>query len=102
MSRAWSPQIGPGATSSTATGRRPQGPADCAFDYGQGISVAPGERAQFVCAGDTAFGPDSILPYGESISAGALRCDSTEAGITCRDLRTAHGFSISREAYQLF
>jgi hypothetical protein len=76
--------------------------ADCEFDYGQGISVAPGERAQFVCAGDTAFGPDAILPYGESISAGALRCESTEAGITCRDLRTAHGFSISREAYQLF
>jgi hypothetical protein len=80
----------------------PLRPADCEFDYGQGISVAPGERAQFVCAGDTAFGPDAILPYGESISAGALRCESTEAGITCRDLRTAHGFSISREAYQLF
>ena len=80
----------------------PPRPADCEFDYGQGISVAPGERAQFVSAGDTAFGPDAILPYGESISAGALRCESTEAGITCRDLRTAHGFSISREAYQLF
>jgi hypothetical protein len=80
----------------------PPRPAGCEFDYGQGISVAPGERAQFVCAGDTAFGPDAILPYGESISAGALRCESTEDGITCRDLRTAHGFSISREAYQLF
>ena len=80
----------------------PPRPADCEFDYGQGISVAPGERAQFVCAGDTAFGPDAILPYGESISAGALRCESAEAGITCRDLRTGHGFSISREAYQLF
>ena len=75
---------------------------DCEFDYGQGISAAPGERAQFVCAGDTAFGPDAILPYGESISAAALRCESTEAGITCRDLGTAHGFSISREAHQLF
>ena len=80
----------------------PPKPADCEFDYGQGISVAPGERAQFVCAGDTAFGPDAILPYGESISAGPLRCESTEGGMTCRDLRTAHGFSISREAYQLF
>jgi hypothetical protein len=80
----------------------PPKPADCEFDYGQGISVAPGERAQFVCAGDTAFGPDAILPYGESISAGPLRCESTEAGITCRDVRTADGFSISREAYQLF
>ena len=80
----------------------PPRPADCEFDYGQGISVAPGEPAQFVCAGDTAFGPDALLPYGESISAGALRCESAESGITCRDLRTAHGFSISRQAYQLF
>jgi hypothetical protein len=80
----------------------PPRPADCEFDYGQGISVAPGERAQFVCAGDTAFGPDAMLPYGESISAGALRCESAEAGITCRDLRTANGFSISRDAYHLF
>jgi hypothetical protein len=66
----------------------PPRPPDCEFDYGQGISAAPGERAQFVCAGDTAFGPDAILPYGESISAAALRCESTEAGITCRDLGT--------------
>jgi hypothetical protein len=77
-------------------------PADCESDYGHGISVAPGERAQFVCAGDTAFGADAISPYGESISAGALRCESTKSGITCRDLGIAHGFSISREAYQLF
>jgi hypothetical protein len=80
----------------------PARPPDCEFDYGQGISVAPGERAQFVCAGDTAFGPDAILPYGETISAAALRCESTEADITCRDLGTGHGFSISREAHQLF
>jgi hypothetical protein len=80
----------------------PPTPADCEFEYGQGISVAPGERAQFVCAGDTAFGPDAILPYGESITAGLLRCESADAGITCRDLGTAHGFSIARQAYQLF
>ena len=30
----------------------PPRPADCEFDYGQGISLAPGEQAQFVCAGD--------------------------------------------------
>ena len=39
----------------------PPRPADCEFDYGQGISLAPGEQAQFVCAGDTAFGPDEVL-----------------------------------------
>jgi hypothetical protein len=80
----------------------PPRPDDCEFDYGQGISLAPGEQAQFVCAGDTAFGADEVLPYGDSITAGVLRCESAEAGITCRDTKTSHGFSISQQAYQLF
>jgi len=80
----------------------PPRPADCEFDYGQGISIAPGEQPEFVCAGDTAFGADEVLPYGESITAGALRCESAQSWITCRDVRTGHGFSISREAYRLF
>jgi hypothetical protein len=80
----------------------PARPADCEFDYGQGISLAPGEQAQFVCAGDTAFGPDEVLPYGESITAGVLQCESADSGVTCRDSGTSHGFSISQQAYQLF
>jgi hypothetical protein len=80
----------------------PARPADCEFDYGQGISLAPREQAQFVCAGDTAFGPDEVLPYGDSIKAGVLRCESADSGIACRDIQTGHGFSISREAYRLF
>jgi hypothetical protein len=80
----------------------PSRPADCEFDYGQGISLAPGEQAEFVCAGDTAFGADEVLPYGQSIAAGVLRCESAQSGITCRDVQTGHGFSISRQAYRLF
>jgi hypothetical protein len=80
----------------------PPRPADCDFDYGQGISLRPGSPAEFVCAGDTAFGPDEVLPYGESIAAGVLACDSADSGFTCRDVETGHGFSISRQAYQLF
>jgi len=80
----------------------PPRPADCEFDYGQGISLAPGEQAQFVCAGDTAFGPDEVLPYGDSITAGVLQCESAESGITCRDVQTGHGFSISLRVYRLF
>jgi hypothetical protein len=80
----------------------PPRPADCEFDYGQGISLAPGEQAEFVCAGDTAFGADEVLPDGQSITAGALQCESAQSGITCRDVRTSHGFSISRQAYRLF
>jgi len=80
----------------------PPRPADCEFDYGQGISLAPGEQPQFVCAGDTAFGADEVLPYGQSITGGVLRCESAQSWITCRDVRTGHGFSISRAAYRLF
>lgn len=80
----------------------PARPADCEFDYGQGISLASGEQAEFVCAGDTTFGADEVLPYGESITAAVLECESAESGITCRDVETGHGFSISREAYRLF
>ena len=80
----------------------PSRPADCEFDYGQGISLNAGGRAEFVCTGDTAFGPDEVLPYGSSKVAGALRCESAESGVTCRDGQTGHGFSIAREAYQIF
>ena len=80
----------------------PPRPADCEFDYGQGISLNAGGPAEFVCAGDTAFGPDEVLPYGSSKVAGALRCESAESGITCRDGQTGHGFSIAREAYRIF
>jgi hypothetical protein len=80
----------------------PPRPADCEWDYGQGVAITPGEPAYFVCAGDTTFGPDDVLAHGESITAGTLRCESAESGISCRDVESGHGFSIALEAYQLF
>ena len=80
----------------------PPRPADCEFDYGQGIEIIAGQPAAFVCAGDTAFGPDEVLAYGDAITAGPLRCESANAGITCRDTDTGHGFTLAQRAYQLF
>jgi hypothetical protein len=80
----------------------PPRPADCEFDYGQGINLAAGAAPNFVCAGDTALGGGNPLGYGQSVSAGPLRCDSAETGITCIDSMTKHGFAIARERYQLF
>ncbi|WP_454786270.1 DUF6636 domain-containing protein [Mycobacterium antarcticum] len=80
----------------------PPRPADCEFDYGQGIALTAGERPAFVCAGDTALGGGAPLPYGQSVAAGSLRCDSAESGITCIDSATNHGFSIARERYEMF
>lgn len=75
----------------------------CRFDYGQGIFLTPGGAPEFVCASDTALQPDGDpLPYGSSISAGLLRCESAESGITCRDTESGRGFSLAREAYELF
>jgi hypothetical protein len=86
----------------------PPRPADCRLDYGQGISIGIGKPARFVCAGDTARvlppygGAGEPLAYGEAITAGPMRCESAESGMTCRDVGSGHGFSISRQAYQLF
>lgn len=80
----------------------PPRPADCEFDYGQGIGLAPGERAAFVCAGDTTLGGERVLGYGDSLTRGRLTCESSKNGIACRDTSSGRGFSLSREIYQLF
>ena len=80
----------------------PPRPADCEFDYGQGISMSAGEEPEFNCVGDTAQGGTYTLEYGKSIAAGTLSCESAESGMTCRDSTTGHGFTIAREQYRIF
>ena len=80
----------------------PPAPAGCKLDYGQGITLSAGAEPAFVCAGDTALGGGEELPYGQSISAGLLRCESEESGMTCTDSETGRGFTISKDAYKLF
>jgi hypothetical protein len=80
----------------------PAPPADCDLDFGQGISLSAGGTAEFVCAGDTTLGAGEQLAYGRSISAGLLRCESSSAGITCRDIESGRGFSIARKDFERF
>jgi hypothetical protein len=80
----------------------PPKPADCRLDYGQGIVLFAADRAEFICAGDTTLGGNPPLAYGHSIGAGSLVCESAEAGMTCRDNQSGHGFFIAREAYRIF
>ncbi|WP_231965718.1 hypothetical protein [Mycobacterium sp. E802] len=80
----------------------PMRPASCEFDYGRGISVRPGRPAAFVCATDTTPQANTQLSERESITAGTLRCESAGTGIRCRDMKSRHGFAISRQGYQLF
>ncbi len=81
----------------------PPRPAGCpsSTGYGNGVEVQPGRAAQFVCAGDSTYNENGALAYGDSIAAGTLRCTSMEIGMTCRDTRSGHGFTISRQSYQL-
>jgi hypothetical protein len=80
----------------------PQAPRRCELDYGQGIELPAGAEARFVCAGDTALGGGPALAYGDSIAAGLLRCESSEAGMSCRDIESGRGFSLSRQGYEIF
>lgn len=79
----------------------PPKPAGCDLDFGQGISLDAGGPPAFICAGDTTLGAGEPLPYGQSIAAGLLRCESAESGMTCRDVETGRGFTISQQAYEL-
>ena len=82
----------------------PSRPADCPseVDYGQGIQLRAGAAPELVCAGDTVLGGGQELPYGQSIASGLLRCESEESGMSCRDVETGRGFTLSKESYELF
>ncbi|WP_250027261.1 DUF6636 domain-containing protein [Paractinoplanes maris] len=80
----------------------PAKPADCELDWGNGL-VVTGGKAIFTCAGDTLVGTsDTTLAYGEAMRAGSVRCDSSDAGLTCKDEKTGHGFSLASSRYTLF
>jgi len=81
----------------------PPRPSSCNLDYGQGLTVGRSGSGTFVCAGDTALDPrNPVLPYGEDSRVGAVTCASREAGVTCTNADTGHGFFIARERYRLF
>lgn len=85
-----------------ASWQAPPAPADCQDSYGHMIAIGLDKPAEFICAGDTVFGSEELLPDDESIASGAFRCDSVDSGITCRNTETGHGFSISYDANRLF
>ncbi len=49
------------------------------------------------------FGVDlEPLAYGRSITRGPFRCTSRRSGMTCRSLRSGHGFKIRKTGYTSF
>jgi hypothetical protein len=78
-------------------------PSSCTLDYGRGVHLEDG-RAGYVCAGNSLLQGsfDLQLAYGASARAGHILCASTRIGVTCRNLATGHGFTLSREAFAPF
>ncbi|MCV7205145.1 hypothetical protein H7J71_24355 [Mycolicibacterium peregrinum] len=80
----------------------PAKPADCHLDWGDRVSLKPGSAPEVHCHGDTIF--DSGMPtlaYGQTRSAGPMKCESQPAGVTCTDTGTGHFFRMSRDSLEL-
>jgi hypothetical protein len=80
----------------------PARPAGCELGWGHGMSIENG-KVNFVCAGDTVVGTaTTVLPYGTSLRAGSVQCDSGNAAMRCLDQKSQHGFTLSVEDYNIF
>ena len=77
----------------------------CDFSFG-GLQfyVSQAKPAKLGCyEGASAFKGASpkTLDYGQTLSRGAITCDSEVSGVTCTDTATGHFFRVSRENYEL-
>jgi hypothetical protein len=81
----------------------PPKPSTCDVDYGQGLEVDRHGKGYLVCAGDTALNPHANkLGYGHAIRVGRFKCVSHMSGMTCKNIRSGHGFKLSRASYRRF
>lgn len=52
---------------------------------------------------DTVLDPKAkVLAYGKSTTFGRLKCTSRTSGITCKSLRSNHGFTVSVQRQRVF
>jgi hypothetical protein len=80
----------------------PPRPADCRGGWGDSVALTQGQPAALQCHTDTLLGSSSpVLDYGQTIIVEPIDCTSEESGMRCFDSRTGHGFSLSRDDYQL-
>ncbi|MFN8081630.1 MAG: DUF6636 domain-containing protein [Kineosporiaceae bacterium] len=73
----------------------PPQPAECEWDWGNGLNVRTGGAA-FTCASDTVLGEGTVLPYGTSVRHGQFVCTLLTSHVECRN-RAGHGFVLSRQ-----
>lgn len=88
----------------------PPRPANCpefgdyGHDYGQGIVLNADDDAgaSFVCANDSVLGAGPPLGYGQEMQLDSIRCQMWPTGVACQDFMNGKGFTMSREAYEIF
>ncbi|GAA2623046.1 hypothetical protein Adu01nite_02520 [Paractinoplanes durhamensis] len=80
----------------------PTKPADCEFDWGNGIYIAEG-KVGFTCTGDTLLGSATeTLEYGSALRSGDVLCSSGSSGLTCKDEKSGRGFTMAIARYSFF
>ena len=79
----------------------PARPSTCDVDFGQGVQVVGTSPGMLTCAGDTVIVGEDVLQYGFLVTRGDFECRSEMAAMRCRNVKTGHGFSLSREKYTL-
>jgi hypothetical protein len=82
--------------------RPPPKPRSCEFDWGNGVEVTGQSRGRILCASDTTLGARKVLGYGQAAKRGVFLCTSSTAGVNCTNIRTRHGFFLSRQSFGLF
>ncbi len=80
---------------------QPDGPFCEESDWGNAVDVAA-DGPFFPCYTDFSWDPTAAaLGYGQAVQVGAFRCESAEAGVTCRN-GAGSGFRVRRASVDLF
>lgn len=85
-----------------ATNPQPAAPEDCPVDYGPHFFLPVKGKATRICVGDTVADPaNPVLPYGERRAFGQIVCESSTAGLQCKN-SAGSGFRLKRSEQTLF
>lgn len=79
----------------------PPEPDGCDGMWGTSLQVGDAAAAH-VCVTDSKIGAEEVLEYGTSTVLGDFGCTSRRSGMTCLNVRTDHGFKISRAKITVF
>ncbi|QQA41382.1 DUF6636 domain-containing protein [Pelagovum pacificum] len=77
-------------------------PADCDLEWGSSFEVTSASSGYVLCAGDTVnMGGSPVLPYGQTVTLGAITCYSETTGMSCVN-SLGHGFTVARAQQRVF